>query len=380
MMIAPLSANVLSDTVASTGVNAFSLGLDRANLFTDDIHKQSEFRGAMVVAADSKLIDFDVSATGYTATLTETTHLSIGEACTAVKEAMTTQLDNTWQVLHNLDVSDVTLTNRIQIRGASSFTLKNNTGSNAANSWCVNLAGYRSADDVTGTTLTADYPIIHAPHDQIAFDLTEAKAINAVFMAGHNLSALGWLGFDWGSTSALGDGPKWSQSDSGTMMLKLPTVANERYCAVYLRNQRLDTHRLRVGHLWAGAAYDTSSPAGNNWEKGSYGAEGVARFADHTAVRMKGGHLSIAELEAGEEFSIGWGGSPGLSPVEKVTLQHTLDQLGRGKLAYIAVDPDDEPHRQTRLCRVKSEPEFIQASATDAHGRWAVALSLKVVL
>lgn len=131
-------------------------------------------------------LDFDEGGAELQATLTAGAY-SATTLCTEIK----TRMDALGALTYTVTYSDVT--NKFTIAATGNFTIRWNTGTNAATN-CADLLGYDdSADDDGGSaSFTADYIRIHS-EEWLKWNLGSAQDILAFAVLNHNLSSTGTM-------------------------------------------------------------------------------------------------------------------------------------------------------------------------------------------
>ncbi len=389
MIIAPNSFSEVASGTVQTAAAAFSLGMPAANLFTDDPLEIAELRGTFdVVAGTSDKIDFDEGGGELTATLTAATYLSPMELCIQVATQMNAVGSN-WRASW-LQGSTDRFRFKLE-RTSGTASLLNETGTNQSDSALKALCGFANYDRATAAAHTGDFAALHTTQlaasnlwsgCNVLVDLGSAKPAHASFLANPRLSVGGGVDINTGDTTAVSDDQyRFEDSiDSEVMGLVFSSVTTRRYVRLTLLDpRRTDWPRLGAGHWFYGPVFDTNASDLDEpieWEVGSYGREMVSRT---TRTQSVAGHPKFGEVAPGERFSVTFRSGPGLSSRVAPALEDLAAALGVSNYCFVALDPDNEPHRETRYCRLTEAPSFVRERRESVHGRWGLTLTFETV-
>ncbi|MDP3972831.1 MAG: hypothetical protein Q8P61_07990 [Candidatus Nanopelagicales bacterium] len=385
MRIAPLAWNFVGDqgTITSSAL-LFSRGKPAANCHDTDMGKVAEWRGAIhVTAGTNDKSDFTDSVAGaLVATLNAGTYNSVVQYCVELARAHNTASGLTaysfWHEQH-----PTSSTNRIRAaRAGGTVSFQIATGANAADNALRISGGYRDADRSAAAAHVGDFAVV-GDYQDIALDFGATRyAADASFLYRPDFSTAAAVTIRGGTAATTGDFEAIAAEHADDTLLYIPYVASTYYRYISLRvldPQREDRQRASLAYWYHGPTFDTVRSGEvdvDDWEWQSLNLEHVQR------CRVTGGisgqpHWS--EVAPGLQFSLGFLGQPGLSPNYAAGVNHLLRSLGVEALAFVVLDPDDEPHRSTFLCRVLSAPAPERIATQSRLGRESLSLVFEVV-
>lgn len=400
MIVAPLDLNLLSVYGSlTTSVNAFERGSPGSNLTDQEMPRPAVFRGGFDFSTGgARLVDFTDAGGARVATISAAARNSAAEAAAALAAALTAAGSAAATVGWRQGATDRF---RFVITFASGTpTLDVATGPNAPNSALLYHYGFRGQDRAAAASHTGDYAAKMSPHAVLADGTTKSlPGAMAVWDLGSG-SRLGLYGFVAGVVAseraeiamAFGDTDPplvaasrqvfYASGSPGEDVLFLPytsaTVTSGQFASLSISDPRgEDGSRVSATYCYHGPGYDTNTAVdGVDYEWGSF------RWRQEVRAPLRSGtagHLFAAEVRPRTRFSVAWDAAPGLAPSGGVTLDQLRSTLGRNGLAFVALDPEHEPDRLTKLCRIVEPPSIQRIGSHSQLGRYRCQLQLEVV-
>jgi hypothetical protein len=356
-----------------------TLSRGRNDLAGTDPRYGLEWRGTYHTSANT-YVDFN-DGVARVATIAAATWNSPNELAQVVKTAMlavSTLIEVYWR-------SDGTERYRFEIaRSAGTLSLQTLTGVNTASNILTLLMGFRNQDRAAAATHTGDFA---AGHDYLSLThdhgLDAGNSADCAFIANPGLSPGASIQIRAGATTAVSSVTIVAANAFDNQVIYIPFAESLNYRYSQLRiYDPWQTERARssIGLWYYGPAWDsdlagTTGPA--NYPSTSYERTYVPRSERATG---RDGHVFLAEVEPGDTFRVAFDSDAGLGPEGQPGLEHLLAALGKESLCWVALDPDNEPHRESALCRVVTSPVFERIATQSQRGRFHVALEFERVV
>ena len=363
MIIVRWSDNLLTAATVTTPSNSFEPGFPAANLANSDPRQPAVWRGGFLVEAG---VNDAIDADGDTvhATLTPGWYYSPVEFAQEIARAMTDAAGADWLCWW---LQGSTNRSRFVLGPATgSKALEVASGTNTASNALRLLAGFRNQDRTAAATHTGDYAARHSSA-LVVYDLGSAKTGDAAFIVGCNGSAGAVARVTVGAADPpAGDSYTFTGHHDGDLMAVFGIdSAAARYVSFALDDSYSTGQRLQTGGLWYGPVLDLQQ-----WEWMSYRRKGEIIRSGSTGVT---GRPFFSEMAPGESFTVAYQSAPGLTLADAEALESVLRAEGTHGLMFIALDPDNEPIRETRLCRIAETP--IKRFAAGSAGRYSLTIS-----
>lgn len=393
MIIAPASWSLLPSATFVTGTGRFQRGFPRENIYDLDLGKPAILRGRMVVDSTSNKINVvDSSAGAVTATPASATYNSVAEWCIQIAAALNTATSLTTYYCVQLQGS--TSRYRIKIgKTSGTFSILNGSGADAATAALVKVGGFGAYDRSSAASHTGDFAVVHGPSDQIELNLGASYTAEVGFivpgwqsLTQRGLSQGAVVGISTGSTT-----PVSSASDVATtvameghdteVLFVRPTASPlHQYVGINITDpKREDAPRCSIAYAYWGPCFNSDRstlPDRLAWEGSSYSRD---LSIEATVSRSVAGHIHVSEHQPSERFEVGFLDAPGFGPELSPEVRRLLDALGTSSLAFVVLDPTDEPHRETRICRLAGDPTITRTEKQSTSGRFRVGLPFEVV-
>ena len=372
MRIAPLAWDLLAGVATSTDAKACWKGLPDANLTNLDLRRPAITRGTWTVATGvNDALDVDEGGGELTATIAAGTYYGPGAYGAAVMAALDA-VGAAWQAFQLHGSSD---RHKWLLRPPSGTAeLLCGTGTNVATSAWADL-GYRAEDRAAAATHTGDFAAISGTGgDRLLYDLGSAKPAQMAALVRPYLSPGARPVRRFGTTSAVSSASAtFGDWDSELMVAFFGSTLEYRH----VRLDLVDPRRHDIPETGACLAYlGRYWEPETNWEWSGYSRQGQQLTRTQAGIE---GHPFLSELAAGERFSLKWGSDPGMPDQDWQTLAGLITTLGLNGYALVAMDPENEPTRETRVCRVQQMPTVERVLRDSAAGRWTVSMELEVV-
>lgn len=374
MRIAPLSWNLCASGTVSSVANVFELGSPAANLFDADPFKVCRWRGLFAVSAGNSDKLYYTGSGVRTATLTATNYLSNAELCIHVaarinaEEAVGAQL--AW-------LQGSTNRYRFGIYTSSSISLQIE-----GKSACVltKLMGFRDADRSAATSHVGDFAAVGQRQSICLVDLASAKGAYCSIVANVMTSPGAMLSIARGTSSAVSNATDYFDThyDDEVMTVWYSDPTPYRFVSLAVSDPRTElVPRIGLGYWYHGMFYDTDAAA--DFDAQDFEGPSYARAGEIHSVISPGiqGQPFISEIEPGEKFEVSFDASPGMGPSGLPAIEDLITTLGVNGLAFVALDPVNEPHRETCLARCVSLPSLGHMASQSKHGRWRVPLTFE---
>lgn len=340
------------------------------NLTTADFREPAISNGVWVVQAGvNDDIDINEGAGELTATLTAATYYSAHQFAEEVEAQLEVAGTHSYTVTW---LQDDAARYRFKIADdTGTVALPWNSGTNAATS-ARGLLGYGDYDRSAAATHTGDVAVIHDPilgarvqRSSIAGIARCAVVVGPV--GGCDLRANARFSGASPERYGLGD------YDDELMVTFFDAVDNATVSLELLCPHSADTQLVGAGYGYIGDYYEPS----NAWEVSSYDLDPIDASVIH---RTQSGRAYVG-AEFGQRYSLklGWRGAPGYDPDDLPQLRHLLDDIGIGDPLVVAMDPANEPTRESYLCRLVAMPSLTKVYTEGKPGRWAVSLELETV-
>ena len=386
MRIAPLAWNFNGNEASiASAAGLFSRGKPAANSADIDTHKLCEWRGAIHVEAGvNDKSNFTDSAGGaLTATLNAGTYNSVAEYCIELARAHNTAASLTaysfWQEQGSAD--------RYRIKAAragGTVSFQINTGAQAATNALRLSGGYRDADRSAAAAHVGDFAVCH-DYDTLLLDfgaLATRYVGDGSFVYRPTYSPAASYVIRGGNTTATSNVEQIATGHADDRIIYIPYSVTTYQLYIELRiydPHRESRQRGSIAYWYHGPVFDTERTDevdGMQWEWQSYQTQHVQRARVTDGVS---GQPHWAEIAPGRIISASLDVSPGLSPNYAAGLQNLVKALGVETYAFVALDPTNEPQRETYLCRVAQAPTFQRVGTQSQLGRYRVGLMLEVV-
>ena len=381
MILAPVAWNLLSSGTALTAAAAFEKGWPATNLWDADPRKPCRFRNAFTNASDQHCNFNDGAAR--TATLAAGTRNSHAEMAIAVAAAFNAVSSN-WRAYLIQDPGSATRHRWVVLRTAGTASLQILTGANTATNFLREMLGFRNEDRSAAGTHTGDFAAVQGTRDVCLVDLgagTSATAHGSI-LCGLDVSPAACLSVSVGSSTAVSDATyiAGDAADDEAALIPYDVAAGARYVRLEVSDfRREDALRAGIGYWYHGPWLDTDAVDPlldrQEWEVSSFARRPQLRAEPQRRIT---GHWRPVEKEPREEIDLGFGNRPGLGTLAP-EVESVLAALGREEKVLVCWDKTREPHRNTRLCRLRETPTITKRPADGPRGRWSVSLKLETV-
>jgi len=357
LIIAPWEWSLLNAAGASvtTSTSSFELAFPASNLFTADKRQPAVFRGGfLVVTGSNDKIDFRGNTKH--ATLNAGWYRSPAEFAQEIARAMTAADTVEWRWWWKQGSTDRHRFEGGPITGTSTLDILTGT-SHTKNSLNL-LAGFRNQDRTAASTHTGDFAAIHS-RDQVVVDLGLTATAHASFIVGLKSSpdAVVWLQEDSVDPPTASDGIYFpGHADESILALYNIVGSLHRYVGLNINDAANSAaQRTQIGAWWYGPVFNTMRTTlySIEWEWQSYKRKGELHRAEVDGVL---GRPFFSEMAPGETFSVSFASAPGLNPELIAPAQSLMETLGNHGLAFVGLDPVNEPIRETRLCYLTPSP------------------------
>ena len=258
-------------------------------------------------------------------------------------------------------------------------TLHPNTGPNEATSALKYVMGFRNQDRSFAATHQGDLAISHNPvgvGDAVIWDMSSAKAATvAVIVRPYSSRGLR-ASVDMGITNSVGNfHHNFGDHDTEIMFTEFSSAQSYRFAQVSFT----DPHREDVlAPLGTGAGCFYLGPHTEiddfAWSTYVDGREINTTHAFGTA-----GAPFLSEYAVGQKIHFEFTAQPGLSPKDAATLYSMFRGMGTHDRLIVAMDPANEPNRETALCEVVSPPTMPRHRVQSKAGRRTLAVDLAKV-
>ena len=375
MRIAALSRNLLTGGTITTAAAAFERAAPASNLLTLDPRQRAVWRGGFLVVATptgSDKIDFTVGGTPKVATLTDDTY-SPTERAQHVAARLSAADGVTWHGWWSQGS-----TNRYRFtcqRSSGTASLDLATGPNAARSALRKVDGFRGQDRAAAQTHTGDYAAKDGVQG-VSINVASPQHAAACFLVGVTASP-GLVG------GVVTDGAvRWQlgEYDPELMAAWAPTPTLVSTAQLSLSDAWAESpQRIGASYWYLGPVWDSdrAGDAGRiDWEWSTYSVSSILDRTEQTSSTT--GKPFFVERKPGARFGVAFRSAPGLSPAGASAFRDLILELGRTRLAVVALDPVGEPQRETRLCRI-APPPFSRAPVCDPDGRWSASIECEWV-
>lgn len=382
MKLAPLGWNYLSSGTVSTNVKSFMRGFPAANMFDTNVCKPTIFRGYWsVVAGQTDKIDL-TDGGALVATLNAGSYYCAEELCIEVARALNAVSTN-WYAYHIQEAATGNYLRFALVRtGGGTASLQLATGSpNYASNALLFLMGFRPQDRTASANHVGDLAQIHEAADGCEVDLGSAKAASIGFLVNVSGSPNTMCSVEIGASANPGEyAYLFGDHDPDVMCVAYDPIVARRYVRLEVSDpHRTDAPYVSVGYWYHGPHLDVDDATffdRQNFEWGSYSRQPSREFG---LVEGKGGSQHLSDKAPGEVFRVAFSGSPGVGPSGEGGLEDFAAALGTSGLFFCALDTDNEPHTETRLCRLVEAPTFRRLASGTKLGRVSVELACEVV-
>jgi hypothetical protein len=369
-----LSENRVNSALLSTASTVALKGFPQANLTdADEPRRPTLYRGQFVVTAGvNDALNFtDTGARS--AVVAPATYPNPAAFANAIAAAMNGAGGATDYIVY----WDQSATNRNRFvieKAASTVSLEINTGAGAATSCLRLLCGFRNADRTAAASHVADLAVIHQPTftgatagDYTRWDLATVKPMQAAVLVSPHLSPGARPYLDFGTSSATGNDAEIKFGDfDDELMCAFFTLQTHRYVALHL----CDPHREDLSYVGAGLCWV------GNWYAPSHTWTATSRSGRMLTSSSKGeitGTPFLSEMQAGDSFNFSLEVASDMDGLAEV-----LRSAGMNDRLAVALDPLNEPNRETRLCRLAAMPTLERKQRETRLGWWALNCSFVV--
>jgi len=382
VIIAPVDSNLLSAGTVLTSALAFEHACPVSNLFTPDMRQLARWTGQFIVDATNNKSDGTNGGGAWVATLASGTYYGPTAYAQELARAHTAAHGTAMQCIWiQGSYFNTPPTHKFTLTSADVSTLDVLTGPNNAVSALRFGAGYRNQDR---TELgNGDFACIHWPHDQVVVDLGTPLGAHASFLVLPDFSPAARVYIKAGDAADFsGSTATYKFTDAAASKLMATFIpagsVPYRYIGLFIQDpHREDKAQTALGHWWYAPTLDTdrASDWGRvEWEAPSYSRKLAIRRHETRGVR---GQPFLAAMEPGEQVTVSFKSAPGISPGAEDAVRSTLASIGTSRLAFVALKPTTDPHRESFLCRVT--PSALERTpGNDADARLSMSFNLEV--
>lgn len=378
MRLMPWSWNHIIGVTPSTSAAQSELAFPATRLADSDIHRPWLGMGPITIGS-YKWIDFDEGIGEINAQVTPATYVNVGAFLVHLAAVLTAAGADTYWARWRQDSA---ARFRYEIGSDGTFDLLNATGANANASACVKHMGFMAEDTGVAASHTGTFAVHGTPRpahatasgEYTVWDLTTPQTVQAAVIlrpvASPGLNAMLRLGT---AAATANYSAVWTDYDSDVMALFLSAPQLYRYARLQLIDaHRTDSSQTGAGGLYLGPYYESQ---GFTWSTYAHGHE------QRTATELGAtGVTFLSELKPGESFSLGFTQQPGIRSADIDAMRTLLEALGTSNRVIVALDPDNEPNRETALCELVSLPDYSHYWATGRAGDWGpVSIGLRAV-
>ena len=380
MYLMPLSWNELSSATIDEPAAAFLKGFPVANLYdANDIRRPALCRGRVTVKADVPIGsgNYNIDVGAGSCAVAQSEYYSVTEWCQAVAAALGS-IDSRWRCRW---LQGSTNRYRVEIFMTSGTdTLLCGTQPTGLNA-LVKDGGFRAQDRAAAASHVGDYPVtcgigsgggtFGSNGDRVTITLASAEPIDASVILGPYLSP-GACPHEALALPVFGD----AQDDEVIAHFDSSNIPGATLNFGDAR--RTDSSISGASYWYIGPAWNSDNAA--NHDRMEWSVESYSRQSSLRHIRTSGitGVPFFAEMQSGERFRVGFN-SPGLSAGDTSSLEAIVSAAGHTGYVIVALDPTNEPNRETRLCRLTGDTGLSRQAWQGPYGRYPVSLEFEVV-